>query len=470
MKTISIISILLIALTSLNKNGEKHGTEIKKAEKLNVIYILADDLGYGDLGCYGQQKIRTPNIDKMAAEGIKFNQFYAGSTVCAPSRSALMTGLHTGHNYIRGNGEVPLRSGDTTIAQVFKKSGYTTGMFGKWGLGLENTSGAPQKKGWDEFLGHLHHVAAHYQYTDSLWQIVNGSLQRIKIDPALYANDLFAESAKKFITAHQQEPFFLYLSLTLPHAELKVPDASLKKYQNKGGQSIFAPEIPFPEKHYGAQSMPRAAYAAMVSRVDDYVGEIRKLLKELNLEGNTILFFTSDNGPHKEGGNVPDYFNSNGPLRGIKRDLYEGGIRVPLIVSCPGKIKKGISTDHKAANWDLFTTVSEITGQNRPDNLDGVSFLPTLLGQANQKKHDYFYWEFHEQGFKQALLKNDWKAIRFYNKDKSFRTELYDLRKDVSEKNNVAGAHASTVKEMEELMDQARSRSEHPLFRTIDSD
>lgn len=463
------IVLALVALLLGCSQGKVTSSPETASRPPNIIYILADDLGYGDVGVYGQQKIKTPRIDQMAAEGMKFTQFYAGSTVCAPSRAALMTGLHTGHTYIRGNGEIPFRAQEFTVAQLLKQAGYTTGMFGKWGLGVANTPGSPDKKGWDAYLGHLHHVDAHFQYSDSLWQLDQHGLRQVPVDPHAYSNDLFTKGGLSFIREHQQKPFFMYLSLTVPHAELKVPDSSMKLYLDAQGNSIFAPETPFPGKHYGAQAKPKAAYAAMVTRADSYVGQVLDLLQELGLEENTLVIFTSDNGTHKEGGHAPSAFNSSGPLRGIKRDLYEGGIRVPLVVRWPGKIKAGSMSDHVSANWDFMATFAELTSMPAPTETDGISMVPTFTGQGAQREHPYLYWEFHEGGFSQAVRQQEWKAIQFIGKDKSSRIELYNLANDLGEQHNLASSFPKKVKEMAALLDDARTRPEHPKFLTLES-
>jgi arylsulfatase A-like enzyme len=414
----------------------------------NLIFIMADDLGWGDLGCFGQKKIKTPRLDKMAAQGMRLTNFYAGSTVCAPSRCVLMTGLHTGHCLVRGNGRDPLRPGDATVAEMMQKAGYATGLVGKWGLGEEGSTGTPIKKGFDSFFGYLNQGHAHNYYPTFLFRgenrvqlsnIVpkerkNGSgMASKKIE---YSHDLFATEALKFLEANKQKPFFLYLALTIPHANneagkkgMEVPDF--------GGYA----DLDWPE--------PQKGHAAMISRMDRDVGRLLDKLKELGIDERTLVIFTSDNGPHAEGGNKPDFANSNGPLRGIKRALYEGGIRVPTIARWPGRIGAGSQSDHIAYFGDLFATAAELAGVKAPDNLDSISFLPTLVG-GEQKKHEVLYWEFYEHGSAQAVRAGKWKAVRkpmFTGK-----MELYDLSQDIGEKKNLAGQHPDVVSRMASLM------------------
>ncbi len=439
-----------------------------QSKKPNIIFILADDLGYGDLGCYGSTKIATPHINALAKSGIQFTQFYAGSTVCAPSRASLMTGKHTGHLEIRGNGEVPLASSDSILPQYLHQAGYTNGMVGKWGLGQVHTSGVPEQKGWDFFAGLLHHVEGHYQKPDSAWQLLNKKTTKVKIPDAQYSNEWFTNQAKTFIAEQRNNPFFLYVAYTLPHAELVVPNTYIQPFLKKNGGSIFDPEKPHqPGQHYGAQIYPKAAYAAMVSQMDNYVGQLIAYLKEKKLYNNTIIIFTSDNGTHKEGGRTNsdiDFFNSSGGLRGAKRDLYEGGIRVPFIVSWEGKIKTGLNNAYVGALWDILPTLNEIAGVNSELNLDGISFLPTLKNKK-QVAHDCLYWEFYEGGFKQAVVQNNWKAIRFYKGSTAIKTELYNLTVDSGEMNNIALEQNQIVKQMEVLMDREHTTSMNPLFQ-----
>ena len=435
------------------------------AAKPNIILIQADDLGYGDLSCYGQQKFLTPHLDRMAGEGARFTQYYSGSTVCAPSRAALMLGLHTGHNYIRGNGEIPLRPEDVTVAEVLKGAGYRTAVIGKWGLGTAATAGRPDRQGFDEAFGFLDHTHAHRQYTGHLWK--NGEVFRV--DPEQdYVNDLFARAALDFIRSGRDRPFFLYLAFPVPHAELRAPEAAVAVYRGKFPEAPFANARadavasidPSPMRQasigYRSQPTPRAAFAAMITRMDRHVGDLLALLKELKLDENTVVLFTSDNGPHKEGGADPTYFRSSGPLRGIKRDLYEGGIRVPMIVRWPGKVKPGTVSAQVWAHWDFLPTAAELAGAPAPPGLDGISMVPALLGKR-QRNHEFLYWEFHERVFDQAVRMGDWKAVRH---ELGGPLELYNLKTDLREERDVAAAHPEVVARIEDYLKTARTESE----------
>jgi arylsulfatase A-like enzyme len=452
---------VLFLLCIINSSLAQH-------KKPNIIFILADDLGYGDLGCYGSTKINTPHIDALSKSGIRFTQFYSGSTVCAPSRSALMTGLHTGHNTIRGNGEVPLNTADSILPQFLHQVGYKNGLVGKWGLGQANTPGVPEQKGWDFFAGLLHHVEGHYQKPDSAWQLLNGKSVKVKIPEGQYSNEWFTNQAKIFIAEQLNNPFFLYVAFTLPHAELVVPNFFMQPYLNEVGLSKFIPEKAHQtQQHYGPQQYPKAAYAAMVSQMDSYVGQLIAFLKEQHLYDNTIIVFTSDNGTHKEGGRTLediDFFNSSDGLRGAKRDLYEGGIRVPMIVSWKGNLWPGTLNAYQGAFWDILPTFSEIAGLKKIPYTDGISFVSSLKGKK-QIKHDCLYWEFYEGGFKQAILQGNWKAIRFFKGTTPLRTELYNLDIDRKELKNIASENFGLVKSLEALMDKEHITSTNPLFQ-----
>jgi len=411
----------------------------------NIIFILADDLGYGDLGCYGQQQIQTPNLDRLAAQGTRFTDCYAGSTVCAPSRCCLMTGLHTGHCWVRGNALVPLRRTETTVASVLKKAGYTTGLIGKWGLGEPDTPGVPTRQGFDEFFGYLNQVHAHDYYPDYLWRNetqvpLPANEQRAR---RWYSNDLFADEVEAFVRRHAARPFFLYLSYTLPHAN-----------NERGKEGMEVPT----DAPYGDRAWPPAQrnHAAMITRLDGYVGRLLDQLRALKLENDTLVFFTSDNGPHREGGADPQFFASSGPLRGIKRDLYEGGIRVPMLARWPGKVPAGKVSPVPWAFWDFLPTAAELTGLKPPEGLDGASVAPLLTG-GEPPKRSHFYWEFHERGFHQAVRTGDWKAIRHGLKGP---VELYDLSKDLGERQDVAAANPTVVESVTKILAEARTESE----------
>lgn len=449
------------------------GPKLAAQTRPNIILIVADDLGYGDVGFNGQQKIKTPNLDRMAANGLHLTQFYAGTSVCAPSRSSLMTGQHTGHTYIRGNksvgpeGQEPIPDSVVTVAEVLKSAGYVTGAFGKWGLGPVGSAGDPLRQGFDRFYGYNSQTVAHRYYppylNDNDKKVMleaNGKLEFNKI----YAPDLIQEQALKFVDARDgKQPFFLFLPYILPHAELVAPDDSLLQYY-KGK----FPEKPFTGNDYGAkatmagyasQEIPHATYAAMVARLDMYVGQILAKLKEKGLDKNTLILFSSDNGPHKEGGAEPPFFNSSGGWRGIKRDLYEGGIRMPTVAYWPGVIKPGKS-DHPGTFWDILPTFAELAGVKKLPFTDGISFVPTLTGKGKQRQHDFLYWEFHEQGGRQAVRQGNWKAIRLQVDDPSKTVvELYDLATDPQEKANLAAANPQKLSELVKLIDQSHWRS-----------
>ena len=414
----------------------------------NVIFILSDDLGYGDLGCYGQKKIKTPNIDRIAAEGMRFTQAYAGCTVCAPSRCSLMTGLHTGHSTIRGNGspEVPLRADELCVAEVFKAAGYSTALIGKWGVGENGTSGAPNKKGFDFFFGYLTQVAAHNYYPPFIWRNTEKFPLEGNADgkKGVYTHDLFMNEALKYVRENREHPFFLYLPLTIPHANNEAKPNGM--------------QVPS-DAPYADETWPPVEknFAAMITRMDSGIGTLMASLKELGIDERTLVIFTSDNGPHNEGGHNASFFNSGGPLRGIKRDLYDGGIRMPAVARWPGRIAAGQVSDQVWAFWDFLPTMSELLGQKPPANIDGVSILPALLEQKNVERAP-LYWEFHERGFSQAVRKGDWKAVR---PGLQKPLELYDLNKDISEKNDVAEQHPDVMAQMETYLKTARTDSEN---------
>ncbi|HOX56020.1 MAG TPA: arylsulfatase [Candidatus Paceibacterota bacterium] len=455
-----------LALPALSASTNRPSAAL--ARRPNIIFILADDLGYGDLGCYGQTKIKTPNLDKLAADGMRFSQFYAGSTVCAPSRCVLMTGRHTGHALIRGNAKVALRPQDLTVAEVLHQAGYRTCLAGKWGLGNEHTTGVPQKKGFDEFIGYLDQVHAHDYYTDFLWRYDPPGEAKPGFDgrrdfpenqggrKGRYMSDLFTTVALNFVQINKPDqfnkyrPFFLYLAYTIPHA-------NNEEGRSTGNGMQVPSDAPYSDQSW---PQPEKNKAAMITRMDADIGKLMDKLKQLKIEDNTIVFFSSDNGPHKEGGVTPQFFQSAGPLRGIKRDLYEGGIRVPMIVRWPMKIKAGTVNDQPWAFWDFLPTVAEVAQAKLPKDepLDGLSFLPTLLGKPQTNGHEFLYWEFHERGFQQAVRMGEWKAVRLAA---GAPLELFNLQTDPGEKENVAERNPSVVARIENYLKTARTESEH---------
>lgn len=441
-----------------------------KQEPVNVIYILADDLGYGDLGCYGQQLIRTPHLDRMAEEGLLFTQNYAGCSVSAPSRCSLMTGLHTGHTQIRGNKEIrpegqqPMTADTYTLGKLMKAAGYTTGLFGKWGLGHPGSASVPNDMGFDEFYGYNCQRQSHSFYPDHLWHNRDSIYFPENANNAqkTYSQDLIHQQALEFIRNQKGKPFFAMLTYTLPHAELNLPHDSLyKMYENSFPETPYIGKFDHVMGGYNTSEKPCASFAAMVSRLDMYVGDILKELRKSGLDQNTLVIFTSDNGPHAEGGAKPDFFQSSGPLRGIKRDAYEGGMRVPMIAWWPETIKAGKKTDHITAFWDVMPTLAELTGATLPVETDGISFLPLLLGKKGQAEHKDLYWEFHERGGWQAIRQGNWKLIR-QPVDGSSRYELYDLSNDLHEDRNLAEQYPDKVSELAARIDSLHTPS--PLF------
>lgn len=425
----------------------------------NIVFILADDLGYGDLGCYGQRQIQTPQIDRMAREGLRFTDFYAGSTVCAPSRCVLMTGLHTGHCRIRGNSKDNLQPEDLTVAEVLKSAGYTTGLMGKWGLGHEGSLGIPTRQGFDEFFGYLDQTHAHNYYPTFLIRneerlpLLNvvpreGPVgQGVASEKHEYSHDLIAREALSFIDRHHDRPFFLYLALTLPHAN-----------NEAGKQGMEVPdEAPYQDKSWPAEER---RMAAMVTRLDRAVGEVLDRLKQHGIDERTIVFFSSDNGPHKEGGHDAQFFDSNGPLTGTKRDLTEGGIRVPFIARWPGKIQPGRVSAHVGYFADVLPTLADLAGVAPPKSSDGISIVPTLLDRKTQTEHAALYWEFYEQGSARAVRMGKWKGIC-----KPFKgpVRLYDLTNDLAEEHDVASQHPDIVKQITAAMESAHVPS--PLWK-----
>jgi len=441
-------------------------------DKPNVIYILVDDLGYGDISCLGQTRFQTPHIDALAARGMNFTRHYSGSTVCAPSRCALLTGMHTGHAAVRGNAELlpegqqPMPADTFTLAHLFKSAGYASGIFGKWGLGAPGTASEPLEMGFDRFYGFncqrlAHHYYPYFLWSDNYREILWGNFG---LETSDYAPDLVQRQALDFIEENKNRPFFCYYALIQPHAEMFAPEEYMQKYRGR-----FLPESSykgtdggsgFRTGSYGSQPEAHAAFAAMVNVMDDDIGELVAKLEELGISENTLIIFSSDNGPHREGGHDPDYFNSSGSQRGFKRDLYEGGIHVPMFAIWPGRVGPGSETDHLSAFWDVLPTMAELTGQPVPANCDGISFLPTLLGEEGQRQHGYLYWEFHERGGRVALRQGKWKAIR-YNVSQAANSplELYDLSVDPAEASNIANQHPEVVARLDALIKNARTES-----------
>ena len=417
---------------------------------------MADDLGYGHLGSFGQKHIRTPNLDRMAREGTRFTQVYAGNPVCAPSRSVLMTGLHSGHTSVRVNGGgSSLRPEDVTVAEALKEAGYATGLFGKWGLGDEGSPGVPNRQGFDEFFGTLNQVHAHFYYpwylfkNQERYRLAGNEGQKRK----QYTHDLIADGALGFIRSHKDERFFLYVPFTIPHFELLVPEESLEEYKGK-----FPEPFQYVDKrrHYADQPAPRATLAAMITRMDRDVGRILDLLKELDLDRDTIVFFTSDNGGYLLGA---EFFRSNGPLRAGKGSLYEGGIRVPMIVRWPGRVRAGAVDEFKWAFWDVFPTLAELGGAETPGGLDGISVAPRLLGRPQKEPDRFLYWDrvFAREGGPprdQAARRGDWKGVRQYPK-KSI--QLFNLKTDVGEQVDVAEENPEVVRRFAEYFRTAVS-------------
>jgi arylsulfatase A len=459
----------------------------RPAARPNIVFILADDLGAGEIGPYGQTKIRTPRLDRMAAEGMRFTQFYSGSPVCAPSRATFLTGRHTGHAAVRDNrelggfkdeeerGQLPLPTGEPTVAAWLKDRGYTTALVGKWGLGGPGSIGVPTRHGFDFFFGYLDQKQAHNFYPTHLWKneervpLANPyfsphqELEGDPADPAAYAKyrgtdyaiDAMTREAVGFIRDNARRPFFLYFAPTLPHLALQAPEAAVRAYDGA------FPETPYlGDRQYLPNRTPRATYAAMISYLDAQVGQVLDALKDAGLDEETLVIFTSDNGATFDTGGAPTaFFNSHGGLRGAKTEVYEGGIRVPFIARWPGTVRPGATSDHVGANWDMWATFAELTGGVAPAATDGVSIAPTLLGRGTQRTHDALYWEFHSKGSAQAVRMGKWKGVRRNVKgNPGAPIELYDLAADPRESTDVARAHPDVVRRIELVMG-ARTRS-----------
>ena len=422
-----------------------------RTTKPNILFILADDLGYGDLGCYGQKLVRTPHVDRIAEQGIKFTQVYCGSTVCAPSRCALMTGYHMGHARIRGNARVDLQPDDVTVAEVLKSAGYKTALVGKWGLGTAGNTGAPNRQGFDYFYGFLDQKHAHTQYPTQIWENDREIFLDGNFGPARkeYVHELFTQHALKYIEEQKDGPWFLYLAWTIPHAN--------NELTRQSGNGM---EIPTDEP-YSKQPWPQPDknFAATVHRMDSDVGRLMAKLDELGIADDTIVFFCSDNGPHREGGNNPELFDSNGPLRGIKRDLYDGGIRTPMIVRWTGSIRPAQVSEAVWSFWDFLPTAAELAGVKAPAGIDGISVVPAFQGKPLPNR-EYLYWEFHEQGFSQAVRLGKWKGVR--RRTLSAPVELYDITADPGETKDLAAGNEDVVRRVAEIFKTART--DNPTF------
>lgn len=464
-----MLASVILATLALAGTAQAQGTR-----RPNIIYILADDLGYAELGCYGQKKIRTPNLDKMAAQGLRFKQHYAGNAVCAPSRCVLMTGLHSGHAQIRNNretkpdGQQPIAADTLTIARLLKNAGYVTGMIGKWGLGMHDSTGDPQKQGFDHFFGYNCQRHAHNHYPTFIWR--NAQKVPLEGNPgkatgAQHTHDLFEKEALEFIRKNKDKPFFLYLPFTIPHVALQVPDDSLAEYKGKWDDPPY-----LGKKGYQPHDHPRAAYAGMVTRMDRTIGRILDLLRELGLDDDTVVLFSSDNGPTHDGvgGSDSVFFLSAGLLRGFKGSLFEGGVRVPMIARWPGRIPPGRTTDLISGFQDVLPTLCEIAGAKAPEKLDGISMVPTLLGKGTQRQHEFLYWEFPGYGGQQAVRLGDWKAIRQNMNKGNMQVQLFNLASDVGETTDVAAQNPAIVERIQRIMRDQHVPSKLFPFKAID--
>jgi arylsulfatase A-like enzyme len=404
-----------------------------QAEKPNIIFVLTDDLGYGDLGSYGQKMVKTPHLDRFASEGIRFTDAYSGHTVCGPSRCTFLTGKHTGHATVRGNKGAPrqLNPDETTVAKLLRSAGYHTAIFGKWGFLEQGETGQPAMHGFDESYYYGTHKDAHTYLPEKLWR--NGKQE--DVPKGSFSHDLFTNESLKFLERKHEKPFFLFLAFCIPHAKVEhVPDTA--PYSDK--------DWPLAEKQF----------AAMIHRLDESMGKLLEKLKETGLESNTLVVFTSDNGAHREG-RKPDFTNSTGGLRGIKRDLYEGGIRVPFLVRWPGQVPAGVVSNEILANWDMLPTFAEFAGVEAPRGIDGISLKKLFLGESGQEQHAYLYWESYERdGFEQAARKGKWKAV---TSGKNTPIELFDLSNDLAEKNDVAAENPEVVAEIKKIMVEGRT-------------
>lgn len=489
----AFVSVFLV----VNSSAQKSKTPVNRKSRPNIIYIFADDLGYAELGSYGQQKIKTPNLDRMAREGIRFTEHYTSTPVCAPSRAMLLTGKHGGHSYIRGNyelggfpdelegGQMPLPEGTFTLPKMLKRAGYKTAMSGKWGLGMQDTTGSPNLQGFDYAYGFLDQKQAHNYYPTHLWE--NGHWDKLnnpfinvhkRLDPATatdsdfeyykgkdYAAEKMTEKALKFIDDNKGSPFFLYLPYTIPHVSLQAPDEYVKKYIGQFDEKPY-----YGQQGYASTKYPLSTYAAMITYLDDQVGLILKKINQLGLDKNTIIMFSSDNGTTFNGGVNAKFFNSVGNLRGLKMDVYEGGIKEPFIVRWPGMIKPGRTSNLVSAQYDLLATVAELTDQTIPVATDGISFLPELLGKTKaQKIHDFLYFEYPEKGGQVAIRMGDWKGVRIdVRKNRKAPWQLYNLRTDPSETTDVSGQYPELVKKLDSIQKREHQHSHVKEWEFID--
>lgn len=468
---------ILVALSLLTACTPEAHAGVKKP---NIVFILADDLGYAELGCYGQKKIKTPRLDKMAAEGMRFTQFYCGNAVCAPSRCTLMTGKHPGHAIVRDNrsvtkdangkdGQFPLPEGTITMAQFLKSLGYVTGAMGKWGLGGPGTTGDVNKMGFDYFFGYHGQAHAHNHYPSFVYRNSEKVMLEGNTDGVTgkqYTHDLFEKEALEFIKKNKDRPFFLYLPVTVPHVALQVPEDSLAEYKGLWDDPPYVKG-----KGYLPQPHPHAAYAAMVTRLDRTVGRVLDLLKELAIDDNTLVIFTSDNGPTHDGvgGSDSIFFASAGVLRGFKGSLFEGGVRVPMIAYWRGRIRPGQTSDFIGANWDFYPTFSGLAGGDAaPKGTDGIDLMPTMLGRGEQKQHPYLYWEFNGYGGQQAVRMGDWKAIRQTMHKGNLKLQLFNLKNDIGETKDVAAANPDIVRRIEAIMAESHTPSKDFPFNVLD--
>lgn len=449
-----LLSVFLLASCTGEKTIEDQAEEVKRNP--NIIFVMVDDMGYGDLGCYGQQVIKTPNIDQLALEGIRFTNCYSGSPVCAPARSTLMTGQHTGHTTVRGNKSpvpipeelssnpvrVPLNSEDVTVAEVLKDAGYVTGITGKWGLGEPGSVGVPNKQGFDEWLGFLNQKRAHDHFPDYFWHNqdtlwLEGNDDEFDQSNVTFSHNLFTEFALNFIEANQDTTFFLYLPYCLPHDHYHIPEEDLVEFKDEDWTE------------------EEKVHAAMVSKIDQDMGKLMEKLKNLKLDENTMVFFCSDNGAARR---WDGRFDSSGQLRGRKRDMYEGGIRTPMIVRMPGSIPAGVESDYPWYFPDVLPTLAEVAGAKEPDDIDGISVLPEIMEQSMPQRDRFMYWEFHEGGFYQAIRWKNWKAVK---NEIDGRLELYDLTTDRAEQNDISATNPDVVEKIETYLTTARTESDY---------